>query len=298
MARSVGIHFDVSHAEYHNDCAERPSLSSSIATILTGQSPAHAFLAHPKLGGQPFEPSNDMDHGSLCHELTMFEVKAELTENGRTAAILSSGREIAIGPWDAWRKDEAKEFKEGARARGAIPTLRHKYDAAQETVTNVRERLRLDFDIELDGHSECVVVWVETADDGTEVLCRAQMDHWRPATAMVYDLKFTEDAHPDTCRNKLVPMGYAIQREAYLRAIGKTFPELEGRAEFEFLFCEVGKPYAVCPMPLGGSMCEVGALRWRRAVNLWARCLRENRWPGYARRHAEARPWELQDAYS
>lgn len=275
-----GFYTGISHERYHSDCCERPSLSSSIASILTGQSPAHAYLAHPRLGGEAFVPTSEMDHGSLCHEL-----------------VLQSGREIAIGDFPDWRTNASKEFREEARARGAIPELRRKYDAGAETALNVTERLRLEYGIELDGHSECVVVWAETADDGTEVLCRAQMDHWRPSTAMVYDLKFTEDAHPDTCRNKLVPMGYAIQREAYLRAIGKTFPELQGRADFEFLFCEVSKPYAVTALGLAGSMQEVGALRWRRAVNLWAQCLREERWPGYGRRRAEARPWELQDSY-
>jgi len=282
-----GFYTRIPHATYHDDPCERPSLSASIASVVVGQSPAHAYLAHPRLGGEKWQPTNEMNHGSLCHEL-----------------MLKSGREIAIATseetgeeFQDWRKKEAQAFKVAAEARGAIPTLRCKHDAAQETVTNVTERLRLDYGIELDGHSECVVVWVELADDGTEVLCRAQMDHWRPATAMVYDLKFGEDAHPDTCRNKLVPMGYAIQREAYLRAIGATFPDLVGKAQFEFLFCEVGKPYAVTAMPLGGSMEEVGRLRWRRAVNLWARCLREERWPAYGRRHAEARPWELQDSY-
>jgi hypothetical protein len=275
-----GFYANIPHARYHDDPCERPSLSSSIASVLVDQSPAHAYLLHPRLGGEPFTPTNEMNHGSLCHEL-----------------MLKSGREIAIGAWADWRTKDSQAFKEEASDRGAIPTLQHKYDAAQETVTNVTERLRLDFGIELDGHSECVLVWVETADDGTDVLCRAQLDHWRPATAMVYDLKFTEDAHPETCRNKLVPMGYAIQREAYLRGIGRTFPELVGRAEFEFLFCEVAKPYAVCPIQMAGTMREVGEIRWRYAVNLWAKCLRENRWPGYCRRHAEARPWELQASY-
>ena len=38
---------------------------------------------------------------------------------------------------------------------------------------------------------------------------------------------------------------------------------------------------AITPVELAGDYRALGLSRWRRAVNLWARCLREDRWPGY-----------------
>jgi hypothetical protein len=276
-----GMHLGVLPEVYHSDPCERPSLSSSIAHTLVSQSEAHAWLQHPRLGGTAREPSNEMDHGTLFHAL-----------------MLGHGRAVVIVDADDWRTKAAKDLREEARASGHIAVLRHKYNEAQTAAGAVTARLQREFGVVLDGYSEVVFVWAETAEDGTEVLCRCQVDHWKPEACMVYDLKSTGDAHPDTCARKLVSMGYAIQRAAYVSAVEHTFPELAGRVGFEFLFCEVNEPHAVTPIGCAGTMREVGEMQWRQAVNRWARALRGDDWPTYTRSTVlvEAKPWELEAA--
>ena len=46
----AGIH-DIPPREYHADPCPAPSLSRSIAKLLVERSPAHAYAAHPRLGG-------------------------------------------------------------------------------------------------------------------------------------------------------------------------------------------------------------------------------------------------------
>lgn len=272
-----GIYPDIAPEHYHSDPCAMPSLSSSIAGILIGQSPKHAWLAHPKLGGKSWAPSATMDRGSLVHTI-----------------LLGKGREIVLIEADDFRTKKAKEERDFARANGAIPVLRDDLVAANDAAQWTRaefERLK----IRLDGDSEVTVVWVEHADDGTPVTCRGQLDHFVESRAMIYDLKCTGDGEPQACRRRFVSMGYHIQRAAYVSAISKALPQLAGRVEFEFLFCEMTDPYPVTPIACGGSMRELGHRQWRRAVNMWAKCLRENHWPSYAEStiYIEAAPYEM-----
>ena len=66
---SPGLHHAIPAKDYHADCCPVPSLSSSIARKLINESPAHAYLAHPKLGKGPNESTNSLSLGSLVHSL-------------------------------------------------------------------------------------------------------------------------------------------------------------------------------------------------------------------------------------
>ena len=43
--------------DYHADPGETPTLSASIAKRIVNESPLHAWLKHPRLGGLPDEPT-------------------------------------------------------------------------------------------------------------------------------------------------------------------------------------------------------------------------------------------------
>ncbi|HEY8943080.1 MAG TPA: PD-(D/E)XK nuclease family protein, partial [Polyangiaceae bacterium] len=208
----IGLH-ELTPEEYHGDPCEVPALSSSIAKILVTESPAHAWLAHPRLGGRRFEPSADMDRGSLMHAL-----------------LLQHERPVSVVDADDWRTKAAREAREAARAAGVLPVLRHKYDSALKASEVIRSRLRDEWGILLDGRVEVAAVWEELADDGTKVLCRAQMDHLAIdlGAASILDLKCGGCAAPDFCERQMVPMGYDIQQAAYTRAIESIFPRLAG----------------------------------------------------------------------
>jgi len=272
---SARIITGMSADEYHSDPLPTPSLSSSIAHTLVSRSPLHAWSQHPRLGGVPREPTKSLDRGSLSHAL-----------------MLGAGKELAILDFDDFRTKAAREARDAARAEGLLPVLLKDLDAAEAVAIELRKRFA-EYGVALDGQKEIVVTWSETADDGSEVLCRGMMDH--VAIPIIDDLKSCRSAHPLACQRHVDGYGYAIQHAAYVSAIEKLHPELAGRVSMRFVFYELEPPFAVTPVRLSGAFRELGHRRWRRAINAWARCLREARWPAYVDGWTELEPppWAL-----
>jgi hypothetical protein len=205
-----------------------------------------------------------MDIGTVVHELIL---------GG------DSPDGIQVLDFPDYRTNAARLARDSAKLAGKTPVLEKDYAVCRAAVRAVREQLA-GFGIKLDGQSEGVGLWTERADDGTEVLCRCRVDHW--TEPVIYDLKTTSDAHPDKCVRSIVDHGYDVQAAAYTSAAEKSFPELAGLVSFINIFVEMEPPYLVTPIKQDGSFTTMGRSKWRRAVNLWAKCLKENHWPGYA----------------
>jgi len=251
--------------QYHADPCVIPSLSASIAHTLISKSPLHAFTEHPRLGGKKRPETKETDKGSLIHAL-----------------VLGKGKDTVVLPYQNWQTKAAREDREAARLAGKIPTLEKDYVEAVEIANQINWRLIYDFGIELSGLSEQPITWIELSDEGEEVQCRACYDHLILQQAHAFDLKTTSvSAHPNALAAHMIRYGSHIQEAAYLSALNKLLPEREGKARFTFLFCEVEPPYAVVPAQLNGSMKLLAQRQWRRAVNIWAECLRTNNWPSY-----------------
>lgn len=258
------------HAEtYRADPCERPSLNASTAGVLDRQSPLHAHNQHPRLGGKRRRPTASLDAGKLIHALLLGE---------------EHSLEVIEAP--NYKTKAAKQEFEDATAAGRIPVLLRDYDEARGAAGRLREQ----FDVlgfPLDGASEVSAFWTEEADDGTEVQCRGRIDHLRGLTLI--DLKSCRSAHPDALAKHVDTYGYAIQRAAYVSGLEKILGAA-GRVDFVFLFLELEAPFAVTPVRLNGEFRELGERKWRRAVNAWARCAREDVWPGYAGRVLDLAP--------
>jgi hypothetical protein len=257
-------------AAYHADPCARPSLSASCATTLLTRSPYHAWLEHPRLGAVRRETTPSMDAGTVLHAL--------LLEGGAGLRVIDAAD---------YRGAKAREERDAARAAGETPVLAPDHAAAVALVVDVRAQLAAR-GIELAGDSEVSVEWTEHAAGGDAVLCRARLDHLivRPASATVLDFKRTHCAAPSAASRSAWDHGYDIQREAYGRAVEALHPHLVGRADFQFVFIEElpeGAPrraLLTVARP-DGMFREVGARRWTRAVDRWARCLASDSWSGY-----------------
>jgi hypothetical protein len=289
-----GIYSDVSEDAYFSDqLGDQPSLSSSIAHTLVSRSPLHAWAQHPRFGARGKKPTREMDLGSVAHTL--------LLGRGKRFVVIKppEGEE----DYQDFKKKAAREARDAARAAGKIPLLQKHLDEALELAEAIRPRLE-EFGFKLTGESEMTALWEERADDGSIVNCRGMIDHLILDSGSILDLKIVRSAHPKACQSHLVGFGGDIQSHAYTSAVEFNHPELAGRVEFTFLFCEAEYPHAVTPVFRNGTMRELGELRWRRAVNSWAKCLKANRWPAYVESPigVDAPPWafgaELETSFS
>lgn len=271
--------------QYHH-AEGPPRLSQSIAKRLCEESPWHAKREldrrAPTHEDEPGEDSAEtkkrdtMDRGTIIHALLLGTPSPAVV-----VADLETGE-----PFDSFRTKAAQAQKAAIKAKGKIPVIGSKVKWTLTLADRIRDELYNEHGIELDGRSELAVHWTEKASDGTEVLCRGMFDHWLAEDAKgrptIYDLKIWASANPRNLVRKIHDMGVDIQAEAYTRAANMASPDLAGRVRFVTLVCEVGTGL-VTPVVFGGSMREVGRWRWRRAIDIWARCMKANEWPGYTR---------------
>lgn len=254
---------DMPAADYHADPWDRPSLSQSLALTLNTQSPAHAYLRHPKLGGHIWSPTREMTRGTIVHEL-----------------ILNGGRGLVEVDFDSFRTKAARAIRDTAIEQGMTPVLSHELEAAREVAFRIGSRF-LELGYKLDGQSEVTILWEEQRDSGL-VPIRSRLDHITDDGLTVYDLKSTKSANPESIQRSMIAYGYDIQAVSYTAAVEEWKPELAGRVSFVFLFFELEPPFAVTPVVCAGSMETHGRMRWRRAVDLFAECTSTGVWPEYA----------------
>lgn len=266
---------DLPASTYHSDPCEEPSLSVSIATIIDRQSAAHAHAAHPRYGAQKRTATKALDGGTLIHALIL-------------------GEEDRIHVVDAkdFKTKKAQEERDQAIAEGLTPIIFADFEEAEGTAKILRQRFA-DMGIAFDGESEVSAFWTETTDAGAVVQCRGRFDHLAKEP-IIYDLKSCRSAHPDACAKHVDAYDYCIQRAAYVRAAEKI-RKMPGRGRFVFLFFELVEPFVVTPVELDGAFRELGERRWKRAVEIWARCQREAQWPAYTDRVLQLSPpaWSM-----
>jgi hypothetical protein len=272
-----GLH-NLSSDIYHADPCPVPSLSSSIANILLTQSPAHAWLAHPRLNPRHVrEVDSRFDLGSAAHSMLL---------ERRTDALV-------IVDADDWRTKAAREARDQAQAQGKYAILARQFADVEKMVTAAHKYVQTTelADILDTGVPEQSLVWQEG-----NMWCRARPDLMsvKPPVTVVLDYKTTESAAPADFAKQIGRMGYDLQSEFYTRG----FSMIGAEVLFIFLVQEINPPYACSLISLSNAYREVGQLKVNRALKVWERCMFEKSWPGYETRvlYAEPKPWDLIEA--
>jgi hypothetical protein len=233
---------------------ETPRLSPSIANILLTRSPLHAWGAHRLLGQLEREATDAQRNGSLLDALLL----------GREARIVEA-------PFDNWRTDKAKEFRDDPAHAGKIVVKSAELAAARNTAQTIMARIN-SLGILLSWEQPRRLEW-----ESIGVLCSGEIDgHAVLSTddvSWIAEVKTTDNAHPMECRKSIERYGYHVQGAAYQEATGK--PVL-------FLFAETEGVCDVTPFELTGSLLELGQRRWERAKATWKACLSSGVWPGAA----------------
>lgn len=123
-----------------------------------------------------------------------------------------------------------------------------------------------------DAQVEHTVFWTD-AETGIE--CKARFDVLGP---LLVDLKTTRDASPKGFQRAIATYGYHIQAAHYMA--GAIANGMDPRG-FLFACVETSAPYLAAGYLLGNPTLEQGERERREALTTYARCLREDRWPGY-----------------
>lgn len=275
MTLAPGIHPGIPAEDYHADPCDKPSLSASIAHVLTAASPLHAWTAHPRLNPlYTREEKKHYDTGSAAH------------------SWLLEGSDIVV-PVEApdWRTKDAKQARDDARVAGKVPLLSKDHAKVVAMVSAVHEQLanhHADPPLFTDGKPEQTLVWEEPGG----VVCRARVDWLRDDRHAVDDLKTTSrSASPEAYARRLFDQGVDVQAEFYCRGVER----LTGvRPEFRLVVVETGPPYAVGVVSLAPSAVELARRKVDHAIGRWAECLAADSWPGYWPEvaYAEAPSWE------
>jgi hypothetical protein len=117
---------------------------------------------------------------------------------------------------------------------------------------------------------------------------------WPDASSI--DLKSSESANPRKLGRRFCDFGYDVQWGAYTSALRHCLPEFAGRESLDFLVFEPDCEFSsVVHVKLSPTFQELGERKWHRAVNIWAKCLAEDTWPGYSASTVYLEPpgWEL-----
>ncbi len=299
-----GLHLDVPAADYHADPCEAPSLSSGLLRTLITRPPVVAYLEHPRLGGRRRVSTSQMNAGTIAHALLMSggepqAVEMRTVEGGGRAASAHvttytiGGDEVDVVDAASWSTKAARTARSEAGEAGRSVCRRERWEQAEPRAKAAREFLAEHNDgkhfLSADARSEVTIVWQRFGH-----WCRARPDRIatlpgaRPAT-IDFEYKFTGKPLGDW---RMAQQGNHIQAAWYryaLRAVGHE------HVETRLVVQEASYPYLLQlyePDPLSMDTAE---LLIGRAFDVWAKCLKEDRWPGYSRRTqvASLRPWEL-----
>lgn len=266
MITAPGLYTDAAtRAAYHSDPCQEISLSRSVAKAIAARTPAHAFVMHPRLNPnyEPYEASK-FDIGSAAHTM-----------------ILKEGSAIEIIDADDWRTKAAKDARDFARAAGKTPMLRHQYVETAACVAKVREQLPAfglgDILDPEKGQSEVVAAW----NDPVAGWCRVMFDRLM-GDLTVWDFKFTGiELTDENLSRHMAGMGYEFQHAFYERGLCELFPDIRGRVNFGFVFCENKPPFAILPVRLSNAAVAKGRAAVAVACERWRDAKASGNWPAY-----------------
>ncbi|MDH5738706.1 MAG: PD-(D/E)XK nuclease-like domain-containing protein [Nitrospira sp.] len=249
---------------YIADPAPEPSLNAWAVHTLISQSPRHVCYGHPRLNANyEADESSRLDVGTIAHAL--------LLEN-------DSSRVVVIEA-DDWRKKEAKEQRDEARALGKLPILSKDYFGIQEMVVTAKAQIAT---------SEFAEDWREAIPEQTllwqhgGVWCRSRPDKATPDWRILFDYKTVAgSAHPQAFMRTIIQQGYDIQAELGMMGVEALGLNEGARVAFVFVVQEIEPPYALSFVSLSPQWQQLAYQKIKRAMMTWKGCLRENHWPTY-----------------
>ncbi len=265
--------------DYKSDPSDAPALSQSIAKLLIGQTPLHAWTAHPRLNPNYVREDKEIfDLGTVAHALMLqgLEVAHIITATrweGRGKNRVDTGE-----PVEDWRSAEAREERDAARLAKKIPILPNQWERVKAMVESGKRQIashKEASDAFTKGKPEVTIVW---EDDGG-VICKGRIDWLHDSMKIIDDYKTVgQSADPERYGRIMDSNGMDIQAAFYRRGIRKLF---KIDPQFRFVVQETFTPNALCVIGIGSDFQWSGDSKVQRAIDMWAKCLSTNSWPGW-----------------
>jgi exodeoxyribonuclease VIII len=123
--------------------------------------------------------------------------------------------------------------------------------------------------LELDGHNELTARWV---DPETGIVCGARGDRRVERVSTALDLKSTKDARAESFSRSIASYRYHVQDALYRDGL-----DVE---RFAFGAVEKRPPYLCAAYVLDADARRAGERALRRDLDLLARCIEKDAWPG------------------
>ena len=254
-----GIH-QIPAADYHKDPCSEPSLSASVARTLIDRSPLHAWMQHPKLGGQQEESQpTRVSLGSAAH------------------SVILQGDWSRIGfiDKDSFRTNAAKDVRGQIIENGGTPLL-EKDRPIIEGMVAAFERSGID---RSGMETERTLIWQDRITEAsTPIWCRSRVDLL--GDRLILDLKTTAvPATPERWGRTLL-WDYAMQCGFYRRG----YKALKGGKPpaFRFIVQDTTPPYSVSQFAFDEAGRDYADYLAEQAVWKWSECIKSQTWPSYA----------------
>lgn len=137
-----------------------------------------------------------------------------------------------------------------------------------------------------DGVREGTLFW---DDQETGELCKGRWDFLTTKKHIV-DFKTSNDARFEPFWRQIKKLHYDLQAAHYLSGAKQT--KIASPDVYVFLVVENKPPYEIAIYPAGMSILAYGERKRERTMRLYAKCKKENKWPGY---NPDARTIEYPD---
>jgi len=221
------------------------------------------------------------------------------------AKVLGVGMGVAVIPEDVLSKsgttgtDAARAFIAESRANGMVPVkadVAAKVDAIAEAVLANPKAAALS---SLPGDVE-VSLFADDPDTGVRLRGRIDKLGTLPDGRLVnIDLKTTTDVRRRKIVRAIEDFGYDVQSETYRHLLRLTFLRVDvDIAPTHLIFVETEPPHEVRVVQLAHpDWIEGGLHKMRHAIDIYARCIATDIWPGDDDEPGEVEPTEPRPYY-
>lgn len=255
--------YDLPADAYHAGPCDGPSIGSSGLRTILNECPAKYWYESELNPQRPKVEKKEFDFGRAAHTW--------LLEGDKFLATIH-----VMTPGLNMNTKEAKAEK--AEAAGAGLTIVSADDF--ENIKGMRDALASHewagaaFKA---GRVEPSLIW---RDAETGVWLRCRPDFLPNALAYIPDYKTAASARPARFIRAAYDFGYHMQAAHEMDGIEAVMGERP--KSFFFVVQEKKAPWLISVVALDAEAIAWGRIQNRAAVDLYARCLKENRWPGYA----------------